>query len=228
MSLLFEALQRVEGERAGFGSPPSPDAAELLQYVEGTGSPHSPSRGPGDAIRISEAPAPSDNTVLAALGRARSNGEPSPKHLSGLRRSMSVLQTALPLVESLLLLFDAKKDPAVSTLAASQPLAPPADPLPQSLALAPIEQGFDKLRIQTLDLRDQLVEHDASVKRIDDHLERVREATDRNTLEQQELIEDLKGLGGKVKLVSLLAIGLLAISVAINLALYLHFLQIGR
>ena len=48
----------------------------------------------------------------------------------------------------------------------------------------------------------------------------VREATDRNTLEQQELMEDLKGVGSKVNVVAFIALGLLAISVIVNIVLY--------
>jgi len=38
-------------------------------------------------------------------------------------------------------------------------------------------------------------EQNSSLKRVEDQLEMVREATDRNTLEQQELLEDLKAVG---------------------------------
>jgi len=54
----------------------------------------------------------------------------------------------------------------------------------------------------------------------------VREATDRNTLEQQELLEDLKAVGGKVNLVAIIALGLLAISILLNVALYLHIQRV--
>ena len=54
----------------------------------------------------------------------------------------------------------------------------------------------------------------------------VREATDRNTLEQQELLEDLKTVGNKVNVVALIALGLLAISILLNLVLYLHIQRV--
>jgi hypothetical protein len=54
----------------------------------------------------------------------------------------------------------------------------------------------------------------------------VREATDRNTLEQQELLEDLKSVGSKLNLVAIIALGLLAISILLNLALYLHIQRV--
>jgi hypothetical protein len=54
----------------------------------------------------------------------------------------------------------------------------------------------------------------------------VREATDRNTLEQQELLEDLKVVGNKVNLFAMIAMGLLALSVLLNIVLYLHILRV--
>ena len=54
----------------------------------------------------------------------------------------------------------------------------------------------------------------------------VREATDRNTLEQQELLEDLKSVGNKVNLVAFVALGLLAVSIALNVVMFLHIQRV--
>jgi hypothetical protein len=54
----------------------------------------------------------------------------------------------------------------------------------------------------------------------------VREATDRNTLEQQELLEDLKTVGNKVNVYALFALGLLAVSILLNVILYLHIQRV--
>jgi hypothetical protein len=75
-------------------------------------------------------------------------------------------------------------------------------------------------------LREQFVEQNSSLKRVEDQLELVREATDRNTLEQQELLEDLKSVGNKVNIVAIVAIGLLAISVVLNLLLFMHIQRV--
>ena len=64
--------------------------------------------------------------------------------------------------------------------------------------LVPLEEGLTELQTQHRELRDQVVEQNSSLKRVEDQLDLVREATDRNTLEQQELLEDLKGVGNKV------------------------------
>jgi chromosome segregation ATPase len=92
--------------------------------------------------------------------------------------------------------------------------------------LAPIEDGLAELQTQHKELRNQVVEQNSSLKRVEDQLGMVREATDRNTLEQQELLEDLKVVGNKVNLFALIALGLLAISVLINIVLYLHILKV--
>jgi hypothetical protein len=101
----------------------------------------------------------------------------------------------------------------------------PAPP-PPPVNLAPIEDGLMELQSQHKELRDQVVEQNTSLKRVEDQLEMVREATDRNTLEQQELLEDLKVVGNKVNVFALIALGLLAVSVLINIVLYLHILKV--
>jgi hypothetical protein len=68
----------------------------------------------------------------------------------------------------------------------------------------------------------QIIDQNSSLKRVEDQLEMVREATDRNTLEQQELIEDLKAVGNKVNTFAFIALGLLAVSIALNVILYLR------
>jgi septal ring factor EnvC (AmiA/AmiB activator) len=92
--------------------------------------------------------------------------------------------------------------------------------------LEPLEDGLAELRTQHRDLRNQIVEQNSSLKRVEDHLEMVREATDRNTLEQQELLEDLKSVGNKVNMFALLALVLLALSIVMNVILYLHIKRV--
>jgi chromosome segregation ATPase len=76
------------------------------------------------------------------------------------------------------------------------------------------------------DLREQVMEQNGSLKRVEDQLEMVREATDRNTLEQQELLEDLKAVSNKMNTLAFIALGLLVVSVGLNIILYLHILRV--
>jgi hypothetical protein len=87
-------------------------------------------------------------------------------------------------------------------------------------------EGLTELQTQQRELRTQVLEQNSSLKRVEDHLEMVREATDRNTLEQQELLEDLKAVGNKVNLFAMIALGLLGLSVLLNIVLYLHIMRV--
>ena len=112
--------------------------------------------------------------------------------------------------------------------AVSNVLAPHPQPQPQlpPVDLEPLGDGLAALQTQHRDLRNQIAEQNTSLKRVEDQLEMVREATDRNTLEQQELLEDLKAVGSKVTKFALFALALLAISIAVNVILYLHLRRV--
>ena len=146
---------------------------------------------------------------------------------SGVQRAVSAIRAALPFVQRILPLLDGNIGTAVSNLLAPHHrLAPPPPPPPPPVNLAPIEDGLAELQTQQRELRTQVVEQNSSLKRVEDQLEMVREATDRNTLEQQELLEDLKGVGNKLNLFAIIAMGLLALSVLLNIILYLHILRV--
>jgi septal ring factor EnvC (AmiA/AmiB activator) len=109
------------------------------------------------------------------------------------------------------------------------PPPPPAHrpaPPPSPVDLAPLEEGISSLQTQQRELRTQIVEQNTSLKRVEDQLEMVREATDRNTLEQQELLEDLKSVGNKVNIFAMVALLLLVVSVMVNVILYLHIKRV--
>jgi hypothetical protein len=70
------------------------------------------------------------------------------------------------------------------------------------------------------------MEQNTSLKRVEDRLESVREATDRNTLEQQELLEDLRTFSNKIKVVAVIVVGLLAVGVLLNLIMFFHLQRV--
>jgi hypothetical protein len=88
--------------------------------------------------------------------------------------------------------------------------------------LIPIEDGLAELRSQQHGLRLQVTEQNTSLKRVEDQLELVREATDRNTLEQQELLEDMKAFETRMKFLAFLVLVLVAGGFLLTLALFLH------
>lgn len=148
---------------------------------------------------------------------------PSSEENSGVQRTLSVLGQAMPFVQKLLPLIDANVASAVINLFAARPhSAPPPPPID----LTPVHKQVSELQMQQSDLRSQVLEQNTSIKRVEDQLEMVREATDRNTLEQQELIEDLKAVGNKVNLFALLLFAMLIVSILLNLAMFLHIKQV--
>jgi hypothetical protein len=143
-----------------------------------------------------------------------------------LQRTVAVLRVALPFVQRILPLLDGHIGTTVSNFLAPYQPTPPAPALPPPVDLTPIEDTLAEFRTQHHELHDQVVEQNASLGRIDNQLEMVREATGRNTRELQELIEELKGVSNKINFVALVALGLLAVSVATDLVLYLRILKV--
>jgi t-SNARE complex subunit (syntaxin) len=129
----------------------------------------------------------------------------------------------MPFVQRLLPLLDGNIATAIANLAAPRHQAPPPAP---KVDLAPLQDSLAEIQSQHRNLREQVIEQNASLKRVEDQLEMVREATDRNTLEQQELLEDLKIFSAKVKVVAVLGIGVLVIGFVLNLILFLHIQRV--
>jgi hypothetical protein len=166
---------------------------------------------------------PSGYRTTPGLGRALPTSAAtanSPSDTFSLQRAFS---QAMPYVQKLLPILDGNIASAMANLLAARPPSPaPA----QMVNLEPFEDGLAALQTQQLDLRTQVFEQNSSLKRVEDQLEMVREATDRNTLEQQELMEDLKAVGGKVNFVAVVALLLLAASIGLNIMLYLHISRV--
>lgn len=153
----------------------------------------------------------------APPGRALSTTPPPQAEDSAMQRAMGLLKQAAPFVARLLPLLDGNLATTLGGLFAQRPHAPAAP-----VDLTPVHNQLAEIQMQHNDLRTQVQEQTTGLKRVEDQLEMVREATDRNTLEQQELIEDLKAVGHKVSLIAVGLSLLLVISLGINLALYLY------
>jgi hypothetical protein len=183
----------------------------------GSGSPTALTSGVEDLPR-GQVPAPPP-------GRALTNSSANAPFdiSSGIQRAVGAIRAALPFVQRLLPLIEGNIGAAVSNmLAPQQHHALPPQPAALPVDLAPLEDGLAKLQAQQCELSDQIVEQNTTLKRVEDQLEAVREATDRNTLEQQELLEDLKVVGNKMNLFAMIVVGLLAISMLINIFLYMR------
>jgi len=157
-------------------------------------------------------------------GRALSiSAHADAEHSPGMQWLSGVMKQAVPFVQKLLPLLDGQIATAVANLLAARPHTPPPAP---KVDLQPIENALADLHVEQANFKDQLADQNTALKRVEDHLEMVREATDRNTLEQQELIEDLKSISSRVNLLALLFLALLIISVLLNIFLFLHIQRV--
>lgn len=204
-----------EGHRGTGADNPQPRAVGSPLPVGSASQPALPSGQP-DQARPYGPPPP---------GRALANTSANPPLdvPSGVQRAVNAIRAALPFVQRILPLLDGNIGTAVGNMLAPHHHAPPPPP---PVDLTPIQEGLADLQAQQHQLHDQVVEQNSSLKRVEDQLEMVREATDRNTLEQQELLEDLKAVGNKVNVFAVIALILLAVSVVINVVLYLHILRV--
>jgi len=199
------APQAAEPRPRVVGSPLSTGVSRHTQYPSGEGG-----------VKRLTPPPP---------GRALGSEPAAAEESSSVQRTVSLLRAALPFVQRLLPLLDGNIASTVSNLLVPRhrPQAPPPS---AKLDLVPIEDGLAELQTQHQNLRDQVMEQNNSLKRVEDQLEMVREATDRNTLEQQELLEDLKAFGNKVKIVVIIALALVAVGFLMTLALFLHMQRV--
>lgn len=184
---------------------PGPAASEPAPRTTGAPLPTGTSTQPQPPYRT---PPPPGRTLSA------------PQDETGTQRAMAILKQAMPFLQKLLPLLEGNVVSAVANVFAARPHhTPPVD-------LTPVRHQVSELQLQQSDLRNQVIEQNTAIKRVEDQLGMVREATDRNTLEQQELIEDLKAVGNKVNLFALLLFVMLIVSLLLNAALFLHIKQV--
>jgi len=211
---------RSRDESAMYQAHPAQGARDETQRAAGSPLPMGTAgrplsgRGEGPATRATVPPPGRAMTVPPNADAEAAN--------SGMQWMMGVMKQAVPFVQKLLPLLEGQFATAMANVLTARPHTPPA----ARLDLQPIEHGLAELQIEQANFKDQLADQNASLKRVEDRLEMVREATDRNTLEQQELIEDLKAITGRVNLMALLFLLLLVISVVLNIFLFLHIQRV--
>jgi hypothetical protein len=183
------------------------------------GSPLPMGNGPRAPEPVMEDDAPGITPVagpIAAENEALDEEDDLADQPSNLQRAVKGVRMALPFVQKILPLLDGQILTAISNVLAPRPPAPPP------VDLSPLQDSLTGLQTQHRELRDQIGDHNASLKRVEDRLQMVREATDRNTLEQQEFLEDLKKVNRKSTIIAVVVGTLLAVSIAGNVLLYLH------
>lgn len=128
---------------------------------------------------------------------------------------MGAIRMVLPVVQKALPLLEGNVASAVSNLLAPQFQGPRVD-------LAPLENAMGKLHEEHLELDNRVAEQNTLLKRAGDQLDLVKEATDRHSLGQQELSQDLQSLRKRVNVLAWVGMGLLTVSILVNLVLFLR------
>jgi hypothetical protein len=197
-----EQRARVHSPHLRAVAPPEPD--EPLRPA------HVPAPVPGPLSQSPPLPPPAPRISRAA--------DPPSERLKPLQRAMNGLRAALPIVQKVLPLLDGQVATAVSNLLVPHAAAhtPPVD-------LAPLEGGLTDLRTRHIELFNKVAEQNTSLKRVADRLERVQETADRTAQDQQELKVAVQVVGRKANIIAVLALCLLAASLAANVLLFLHF-----
>jgi hypothetical protein len=203
-------------------APPSRVPPRVLGSPLPMGSGRLPAGRPGPGSGVQTNP-PGRALPASTSPSSTSPGSTNAEEPSGMQRAMNAFRAVMPVVQRLLPLLEGNVLTAISNVLTPRPQAPPPAP---KVDLAPIESSLTELQTQHRGLRDQVIEQNASLKRVEDQLDLVREATDRNTLEQQELLEDLKLFSRKVKIFAAIGIGMLVIGIVLNLLLFLHIQRV--
>lgn len=139
---------------------------------------------------------------------------------SGTQRALGVLKHALPLAQKLLPLVEGNVVTAVGNLLA------PHTTVHEKVDLAPIHAQLNDVQSMQHGLRDQVAEQHAALNRLENQLEAVKEAADRNALAQQEMTKYLRTMGKRFNLIAALLLGLLVLSVILNFVLFMHIKRV--
>jgi hypothetical protein len=138
-------------------------------------------------------------------------GKQAPR--SGFQRAVGIIRTVAPVFQKVLPLLDGNVASVVSNI-----LAPRIET--QRVDLEPIENALTKMRKEHVDLRMNLADHTATLKRVAEQVETVKDAAERNAIEQKELGTDLQRLRAKVNAFAWVGLGLLAVSILVNVLLF--------
>jgi hypothetical protein len=135
-------------------------------------------------------------------------------------RALVNLRMFLPYIGKLLPLLDGNFSAALAP-AASAPTKPDLTEFHQSLET--VNRGFLDLQAGNRDIRTHVQEQSVQLKRVDDQLIRLRESTERNTMEHKELVEDLRSASKLVRGLSTVMIVLMIVITAMVAFMLVRF-----
>jgi hypothetical protein len=177
------------------------------------------------AIGDTERSEPHNPSARAAESIGPWGGSPKAPHggkqkpQSGFQRAVGIIRTVGPVLQKVLPLLDGNVASAVSNF-----LVPRVET--QRVDLEPIENALTKMRKEHVDLRINLADQTATLKRVAEQVETVKDTAERNALEQKELGTDLQRLRAKVNAFAWVGLGLLTISILVNVLLFWRIQQL--
>lgn len=162
--------------------------------------------------------------------RAQSNADAAAQTVSGFQRAADTMRMLLQVGEKLLPPPYGHLASTASTLLKPKPPAPPTPAPPVNLA--PLEEGLAELQARQSELQGHVTVQNAALQRIEQQLELVSLAVDGQAQTQQELMAEMKAVGRrleeqrvasrKAQRMALAALGLLAVTLALNVILLLQ------
>jgi len=135
-------------------------------------------------------------------------------------RSLMHLRLLLPYIGKLLPILEGNFSTA---LAPAQPAMAKPDLTELNQSIEVVNRGFLDLQAGNRDIRTHVQEQSVQLKRIDEQLIRLRESTERNTMEHQELVEDLRSASKLVRGLSTVMLALMIAVVAMVAFLLIRF-----
>lgn len=168
------------------------------------------------AERVNDGAAPrtADKHGPALIKNGPGNGRPA-EHRSGLQRTAAAVRTVVPLLQKMLPLLEGNVVSAAANLLAPGLMTPTID-------LAPLDASLAKLRGELAAMETRHGEHDRAFKRMDEQLETMKDAIERNAHEQQQAAEELSRVRGRLAVVSVIGLALLLVSIGVNTAVFLY------
>ena len=176
-----------------------------------------PAAGRGEVLQSSaesgprpSKPTPSGRVLAQPRKPVAQSDRPSVFH-----RSLGAVRMALPVLQKMLPLLEGNVATVVSNLLAPSFLSQPPD-------FTPLENALGKMHAELAELRNGVAGQSTLLKRVGDQVDLVKEAADRISMGQQEMLEDLHNLRKKVSVFAWLGLVLLVVSIALNVVLLLR------
>ncbi len=147
--------------------------------------------------------------------------EESKSQVPSIWRSLMQLRMLLPYIGKLLPILEGNFSAALAPTTSTAVAKPDFTEFHHSIEQ--VNRGFLDLQAGHRDIRTHVQEQSVQLKRIDDQLIRLRESTERNTMEHQELVEDLRSASKLVRGLSTVMIVLMVVVAAMVTFMLIRF-----